>query len=363
LLEYNHRNITGTAALDIQPATVGLKYKFGSPDNYLQVKRIIMVQKTDIDEKSSQFINLLKDKLESSGQNLSCHLEGLYHSRYTTYWDYTQLPILLNLQNPRTKSPDETIFIVYHQITELYFKLILLEAEQVTGLANVESSFFLERVRRINRYVKNLIYSFEIMLDGLDKSQFLEFRTALAPASGFQSYQYRLIEICATDISNLVILSLRDDALAPVSTEALYKNIYWKMGATDNLTGQKDLSLVNFEKAYDDILLQKIKTINGRNLYASFSNIPLSDPILPLLREELRIMDELINVEWRLSHFRSAAKHLRVQQSDVKATGGTNWRTYLPPRFQKVMFFPSLWSAEEQEEWGKTYVEQLFQQV
>jgi tryptophan 2,3-dioxygenase len=320
-----------------------------------------MIQTMDIDEKSARLIEMLKDKFEPAGQNLSCHLEGLFHSRYTTYWDYTQLTILLNLQNPRTKNPDEMIFIAYHQITELYFKLILLEAEQVTGQPGTDCGFFLERVRRINRYVKNLIYSFEIMLEGLDKSQFLEFRTALAPASGFQSFQYRLIEICSTDLSNLLIHSLRDDASAPVSIESLYKNIYWKRGAIDNQTGQKDLSLVNFEKTYDDILLQKIKKVYDNNLYARFMNISLSDPLLPLLRDELRAMDELVNVEWRLSHFRSAAKHLRVQQGDVKATGGTNWRTYLPPRFQKVMFFPSLWSAEEQEEWGKTYVEQLLQ--
>jgi tryptophan 2,3-dioxygenase len=41
---------------------------------------------------------------------------------------------------------------------------------------------------------------------------------------------------------------------------------------------------------------------------------------------------------------------------DIAATGGTNWQKYLPPRFQKVIFFPDLWTQQEQEEWGKGWV-------
>jgi tryptophan 2,3-dioxygenase len=44
---------------------------------------------------------------------------------------------------------------------------------------------------------------------------------------------------------------------------------------------------------------------------------------------------------------------LKLDPEDIKATGGTNWQKYLPPRFQKIIFFPSLWSSQEKEEWGK----------
>ena len=65
------------------------------------------------------------------GQDLSSYLDGLLQSDYLTYWDYIHLDTLLSLQTPKTAFPDEKIFILYHQITELYFRLILNEIEQI----------------------------------------------------------------------------------------------------------------------------------------------------------------------------------------------------------------------------------------
>jgi tryptophan 2,3-dioxygenase len=47
---------------------------------------------------------------------------------------------------------------------------------------------------------------------------------------------------------------------------------------------------------------------------------------------------------------------LHKTPKDIQATGGTNWQKYLPPRFQKIMFFPELWNDKEKEEWGKNAV-------
>jgi tryptophan 2,3-dioxygenase len=152
------------------------------------------------------------------GQSLDSYLDGLLLSNYLTYWDYIQLDTLLTLQNPKTDFPDEKIFIMYHQITELYFKLSLHEMEQIANNGkNIQSNghdhgwnevldvnYFAERITRINRYFESLTKSFEIMVDGMEKEQFLRYRMALLPASGFQSAQYRKIEICATDFFNLV---------------------------------------------------------------------------------------------------------------------------------------------------------------
>jgi tryptophan 2,3-dioxygenase len=73
----------------------------------------------------------LEQKYDALGQDLSAYLDGLLHSDYLTYWDYIRLDSLLSLQTPKTSFPDEKIFILYHQITELYFKLILNEQEQL----------------------------------------------------------------------------------------------------------------------------------------------------------------------------------------------------------------------------------------
>ena len=71
----------------------------------------------------------LAAKYAADGQDLASFLEGLHMSEYLTYWDYVQLDTLLTLQKPRTAYPDEPIFIMYHQITELYFKLSRHELE------------------------------------------------------------------------------------------------------------------------------------------------------------------------------------------------------------------------------------------
>ena len=56
-------------------------------------------------------------------------------------------------------------------------------------------------------------------------------------------------------------------------------------------------------------------------------------------------------------HYKSAVRYLQQDTTDVAATGGTNWQKYLPPRFQKRIFYPSLWNEKELAEWGKAWVE------
>jgi tryptophan 2,3-dioxygenase len=195
------------------------------------------------------------------------------------------------------------------------------------------------------------------MNEGLDHDQFMHFRTALTPASGFQSVQYRLIEIYSTGIENLLAPDKRDEALS-MTCEQQYGHLYWKKGAIDRTTGNKDLSLINFEKQYDEMLFCKVNGYMRRNLAGKRKLYNDQANNTYELDETLRRFDYLLNIEWRLAHFRSAAKHLRVNKEAVKATGGTNWQTYLPPRFQKVIFFPDLWAAEEKENWGRSFVEQ-----
>ena len=75
----------------------------------------------------------LDEKYQAMGQSLPSYLDGLLVSNYLTYWDYTHVDKLLTLQNPKTDFPDELIFIIYHQISELYFRLALHEFEQIAN--------------------------------------------------------------------------------------------------------------------------------------------------------------------------------------------------------------------------------------
>ena len=81
------------------------------------------------------------------------------------------------------------------------------------------------------------------------------------------------------------------------------------------------------------------------------------------LKQELRAFDQYVNVLWPLQHYRSAVRYLAKQPSDARATGGTNWQKYLPPRFQKRIFFPYLWSQQEVDDWGKSFVDRYVSSV
>ncbi len=300
----------------------------------------------------------LQQKYAVMGQDLSSYLDGLLHADYLTYWDYIHLDTLLSLQNPKTQFPDEKVFIIYHQITELYFNLILWEIEQIAAKEPADEKFFIARMDRIIRYFQLLENSFAVMVDGMEKEQFLKFRMSLLPSSGFQSAQYRLIEICSTDIMNLVHIDFRESMQEYSDIEQQIEHLYWRSGATELASGKKTLTLQQFEKKYLTLFTEtgmKYRTCNLRKIYQQ--NFPSSKEVLDRLRE----FDQLANVLWPLAHMRSAGRYLQRDPEDIKATGGTNWQKYLPPRFQRIMFFPELWSEQEKLEWGKAAVMKALQ--
>lgn len=307
----------------------------------------------NIDDEVVQLIEKLKEKYNTQGQNFKSYLEGLLYQDYTNYWDYIAVDSLLTLQKPKTLIPDEMIFIIYHQITELYFKLALHEFDQIAAKAlNIEVDFFAERVRRINAYFNNLTHSFDIMVDGMEPEQFLKFRMSLLPASGFQSAQYRKIEMFATSFDRLVDKNKREE-LKDKSIEEQFKYIYWQAGATEADTGKKTLTLTKFEQKYSDEFLRLAKQNTHINLWAIYQTLSESDKQNAKLKEQLRMLDLNVNVNWPLMHYKSAVKYLQKPKEDIAATGGTNWQKYLPPRFQLRIFYPELFSEQELSNWGK----------
>ena len=300
-------------------------------------------------------LDKLQEKYEAMGQDMAAYLDGLLYADFLTYWDYIHLDTLLSLQNPKTPFPDEEIFIMYHQITELYFKLCLHECKQIAEHPALTVEFFTTRVKRINAYFTALTSSFDVMVDGMEKEQFLKFRMSLLPASGFQSGQYRMIEICATDFTRLVDKSKREE-LANASIEEKFENIYWKFGATELATGKQTLTLKQFIAKYATQFLQLVKEREHTNFSALYTKFVDEGQDVSLLAEELRKLDLFVNVEWPLSHYKSAVRYLERDPVDIAATGGTNWQKYLPPRFQKRIFYPFLWTEEQVEEWGKPWV-------
>ncbi len=295
----------------------------------------------------------LEEKYAAMGQNMQSYLDGLLHADYLTYWDYIHLDTLLSLQNPKTRFPDEEIFIIYHQITELYFKLILQAIERLNQDGVPDLTLMKRQVGRVNRYFQSLIKSFDVMVEGMDKEEFLKFRMSLLPASGFQSAQYRLIEIASTDLPQLVHPSKRNQVYDDQSVEDLYQILYWKSGATELATGKKTLTLRQFENKYSTYFIRQARSYKHRNLRRCYQQLSpdaqQDEELIQLLREH----DHNANVLWPLSHYRSAVRYLDNKPKVIEATGGTNWQKYLPPKNQRVIFYPELWTDEELDEWGK----------
>ena len=321
------------------------------------------------DKKLIEKINQLSEKYSSTGQDIYSFLDGLLYSDYMGYWDYIHLDTLLSLQTPKTDFPDENIFIIYHQITELYFKLCLSEIEQInkngknileTGedlgwQETLSVNLFIQKLERINRYVKNLIHSFDIMIDGMEKNQFLKFRMALLPSSGFQSVQYRMLEIRSTDINNLCEKSTKKSS----SIEENMQSLYWKLGANELKSGKKSYTLMQFEKKYQERLIKLATKMESQNIWQKYMNLNDEDKKNSQLISLMKEYDVSINVHWKLSHYKSAVKYLKRAEKELVATGGTNWQKYLPPKFQKIIFFPKLFTKKEKENWGKEWVQSI----
>lgn len=299
-----------------------------------------------------EILEQLEEKFNGINQNTQTHLEGLLYAKPITYWDYIQTDALLNLQTQRTTLPDEMVFIMYHQVNELLFKMILWEMEQITHNPTPTTEVFTDKLMRISRYFDMLTTSFTIMTDGMEVEQYLKFRTTLTPASGFQSAQYRLIEFASTDLINLIDNRFRATIDRNTPYEHAFEHLYWQAAGKDYKTGEKSYLIKAFEKKYKAEFLRFMEEHNTINLWQKFKQLPEKDQQNPELIQAMRHYDKTVNITWVMGHFNTAKKYLESKNTETEATGGSDWKKYMLPKYQKRIFFPELWSKEEYENWG-----------
>jgi tryptophan 2,3-dioxygenase len=114
--------------------------------------------------------------------------------RPLTYARYLRVPELLSLQQRLSAAHDELQFIVVHQVFELWFKLALFELEAVRDALNRDDAASATRLlRRVAEVVRTMLGGFDV-IEHMRPWDFLEFRSHLKPASGFQSRQFREVE-------------------------------------------------------------------------------------------------------------------------------------------------------------------------
>lgn len=302
---------------------------------------------------TTRLISELEKKFDAINQKTDTHLEGLLWSKPITYWDYIQTDALLNLQTQRTVLPDEMVFIMYHQVNELLFKMILWEIDQVCILEKPETSFFAEKMMRISRYFDMLTTSFTIMGEGMEVDQYMKFRNTLTPASGFQSAQYRLIEFASTDLINLIDHRFRATIDRNTPYSHAFEHLYWQAAGKDYKTGEKSFLILEFERKYKDEFLRYMEAHNTSNLWQKFKQLPDADQKNAELVTAMRHYDKTVNITWVMGHLNTAKKYIESGQGSGEATGGSDWKKYMHPKYQRRIFFPELWSEEELENWGE----------
>lgn len=299
-----------------------------------------------------ELLKAIDEKYAALGQNPDVHLSGLLNSNPITYWDYIQVEALLGLQIQRTSLPDEMVFIMYHQINELIFRMILWEMEQISESETISTEKFTMHLGRISRYFDLLSNSFNIMREGMEIEQYMKFRDTLTPASGFQSVQYRKIEIASTDLLNLIDFRFRKTIDRNTTYEFAFDNMYWQAAGYDRATGGKSTLLTNFENKYKGELIDFMKTYNKKNLWEKYKSLPVADQENLELINAMRHYDHTINVSWVMNHFNAARHFIESGQGSAEATGGSDWKKYMLPQYQKRIFFPELWTDDELDNWG-----------
>lgn len=301
----------------------------------------------------NQVLTDLEEKFEAINQKTETHLEGLLWAKPITYWDYIQTDALLNLQTQRTVLPDEMVFIMYHQVNELLFKMILWEINQLCHTEKPETAFFTEKLRRISRYFNMLTTSFDIMGDGMEVAQYMKFRNTLTPASGFQSAQYRLIEFSSTDLINLIDYRFRATIDRNTPYSHAFEHLYWQAAGKDYKTGEKSYLILEFERKYREEFLRYMEEYNTINIWQKFKQLPTEDQQNPELINAMRHYDYTVNITWVMGHLNAAKKYIESGQGSGEATGGSDWKKYMHPKYQRRIFFPELWSEEELKNWGE----------
>lgn len=307
----------------------------------------------NINEDTEQVLKNIHQKYDALDIKSDTQLEGLLWSKPVNYWDYIQTDALLNLQVQRTILPDEMVFILYHQVNELTFKMILWEMDQVASTPAIDVSFFIERIVRISRYFDMLTTSFSIMENGMDVDQYMKFRNTLTPASGFQSAQYRLIEFATADLINLVDYRYRKTIDETTPVETVFEKLYWQAAGKEVGSDKKSYTLSSFEKKYKATFLTFMEERKCCTIWQKFKQLPELDQQNPALIEAMRHFDHTVNITWVMQHLKVAIKYIdQSGQGDGEATGGSDWRKYMHPKYQRRIFFPELWTEEEVNNWG-----------
>ena len=252
-----------------------------------------------------------------------------------TYSSYLKLDQLLSLQQPLSDGPehDETLFIVIHQVYELWFKEILHELEYLeTCLVQQDTPRALHTLRRVLTILKVVVAQIDV-LETMTPLEFLSFRERLESGSGFQSFQFRELEF--------VLGAKNPAALGRYPAESEARRRLERRLAEPTLWDAflKFLSGKGYPVP-SDLLTRDVTApiAPALALQEVLIDIYRRDPVVAALCERLVDLDEGLQ-EWRYRHVKMVQRTIGTRQG----TGGSEGAAYLMTTLNRPLF-PDLWA-------------------
>ena len=253
-----------------------------------------------------------------------------------TYGDYLALDTLLSAQHPRSPSHNEMLFIVQHQTSELWMKLMLHELRAaIDRVAHDQLGDAFKMLARVSKILEQLVHAWDVLAT-MTPSEYSEMRPYLASSSGFQSWQYRCIEF-ALGNKNAAMLSPhahRPDLLAQVERAWRAPSLYDE--------ALRLLARRGFDVPADAVDRDWTQPYEARDGVERAWLVVYRDPEkywdLYQLGEELTDLEDAFRL-WRFRHVTTVERVIGFK----RGTGGTGGVTYLR-KMLDVVLFPEIWN-------------------
>ncbi len=257
----------------------------------------------------------------------------------TTYGGYLQLATLLSAQRPLSQPPhhDEMLFIIQHQTSELWMKLIIHELRAaLAALARDDLDPCLKILARVKQIQRQLFEQWAV-LETLTPSEYLEFRQVLGPASGFQSHQYRTIEFLLgnKNADMLAVFAyeprLQEELRAVLEAPSLYDEFLRHLARCGHAVPpecvQRDWSQPHARNAALIPVFRRIYEHTGEH-WAAYH-----------LCEQLVDVEEAFQL-WRFRHMKTVERIIGFR----RGTGGSSGVAFLKKALD-LTFFPELFEV------------------
>ena len=260
----------------------------------------------------------------------------LNFSRDMSYGDYLHLDVVLGAQHPLSPAHDEMLFIVQHQTSELWMKLMLHELRAAAAaLAGDRLGVAFKMLARVSRIMEQLVHAWDVLAT-MTPPEYSAIRPHLAQSSGFQSWQYRCIEFM---LGNKSAAMLKPHAHAPArlaEVEAAWRapSLY---DESLRLLARRGLAVPTSHTQRDWTQPYQASTGVEQAWLVVYRN-PKAHWDLYQLGEELTDLEDAFRL-WRFRHVTTVERVIGFK----RGTGGTGGVSYLR-KMLDVVLFPEIWS-------------------